>query len=1274
VAFDGTLKFDTSIDQTGFDSGLSGLGSMAEKALSAVSELAKSAASEMWSLGQQAVQAGQGFESSMSQVIATMGITKDTIQDGVNSYDLLKQAAAAAGEATTFSASEAADALNYLALAGYSASQAADALPAVLNLASAGGMDLAYASDLATDAMAALGIEATKENLTHFGDQLAKTASKANASVSQLGEAILTVGGTAKSLANGTTELNAELGVLANRGIKGSEGGTALRNMILSLSAPTAQAAEQMAKLGLQAEDADGNLRPLNEVFKDLNASLAGLGGTEKDRILSEIFNKVDLKAVNALLAGCGEEFDSLTAELMQCDGAMAQMAETMNDTLEGDIKSFQSKAEALGIAVYDSLNAPLREIVQLGGEYVSQLTNAFKDGGFDGLAAELGTVLGQALARVTDYLPDMAELGVSVVNSLTDGLMQNLGSISGNLSKALMTAVSGMARIIPAFSTAGIRLISALAGSFASALPELMKSAISGVKDIASGIADNLPDMAVAGLTILDNLVSGIADNLPELIRAGEEILSRLADDMQKKAPRFRRLGKEILKSVTKSVSENIPLLTESVLKLIDFTVRMLTEPGNLSGLVDAAVSILLALADGLIQSVPVLIAKVPEIISHLGEGITKNAGLIEDSGKKILEQLGESLINAKDTLKDKAPEIMQNVLDALKNVALAAGSVADAVISAIADALGIGDKWDAVKEKISAAFADFDLETVKLNLELAFEDVPDDVKANFELVSETFSEASDRLKTSFDNLKESLGKLKEEFQPLIDKVKEYFTSGQAGEDAGKGLGTVIEVTAGAVAVAADALSRLISGIMNFGAWLAEGSSGADAFTAAVLGIATAAGSFAGILKLMEMIPAAIAGIQAAIAGVSSSAAGMWAVIAANPLGALLAVLAGVTAALIHVMNTSEEWQIGWQMIKETFSSFKDAWVTGWKDIKEKWEDFWDSWKTGEETLEKFGENIYDFIEGAKQWGRDLIDNFISGVTEKWNDWESTWEDVGGVIYDLLHHTHPDKGLLKDDNTWMPDMMLSFAEGIRSNIPAVTSQAERLAENLHSALAEPVSVNFAEPELFTVPELSEISTPELPEIENPEIIFDMPELPEFENPEIIFDMPDIPEMEISLQEIDPSVFSDLEILPPDVPEITVQTDDFPDFPNPEKTPPPPPDFPQMPSVSLPEPEVSAPEFRLPDWNLPKLSPEVVQAFRMQSARLPDFLTGTNQTAEIINQQYSYHTVNQNTQSSEQQPIELTLHNEISLDGQPIDSAVKKVIIDTNTQNGGWFI
>ena len=172
-------------------------------------------------LGTYATKVGSQFDTSMSQVAATMGITTEEINNGSERFTKLSDAAKEAGATTKYSASEAADALNYLALAGYDADKSVEVLPSVLNLAQAGALDLADASDMVTDAMSALNQEATKENVTHFSDQLAKTASKSNTSVAQLGEAILTVGGTANYLKGGTDELTTALGILANNGIKG---------------------------------------------------------------------------------------------------------------------------------------------------------------------------------------------------------------------------------------------------------------------------------------------------------------------------------------------------------------------------------------------------------------------------------------------------------------------------------------------------------------------------------------------------------------------------------------------------------------------------------------------------------------------------------------------------------------------------------------------------------------------------------------------------------------------------------------------------------------------------------------------------------------------------------------------------------------------------------------------------------------------------------------------------------------------------------------------
>ena len=254
------------------------------------------------------------FESSMSQVQATMGITKDSMSkvngQSVNTMDTLSKLAKKMGAETAFSASECAEALNYLALAGYDTQQMCDTLPTVLNLAATGDIQLASASDMVTDAMSALGMGVDEAGT--MVDQMAETASTTNTSVAQLGEGILTIGATAKSIKGGTAELNTALGILANNGIKGAEGGTHLRNIILSLQSPTDAAAEQMEALDISVYDSEGNMRSLNDILGDLNTSMDGMTSVEKSNIISTIFNKTDLSSVNALLANTGSTWDDL--------------------------------------------------------------------------------------------------------------------------------------------------------------------------------------------------------------------------------------------------------------------------------------------------------------------------------------------------------------------------------------------------------------------------------------------------------------------------------------------------------------------------------------------------------------------------------------------------------------------------------------------------------------------------------------------------------------------------------------------------------------------------------------------------------------------------------------------------------------------------------------------------------------------------------------------------------------------------------------------------
>lgn len=442
MAIDGTLMFDSSLDNSGFIKGVktlqiaagTALGNIASEITGKLSELAARIPAEMVSIG-------SDFEASMSQVAATMGITSAAAE-----FDTLSDAAKEMGETTKFSASQAGEALNYLALAGYDAEKAVGALPTVLNVATAGGMELAAASDMITDAMSALGLQTSQ--MADFSDKLAVTAQKSNTSVSQLGEAILTVGGTAKSLAGGVTEMNTVLGILADNGIKGAEGGTALRNVILSLSAPTSTAAAALSELGVTAFDASGSMRPLEDTFADLNAALSKLSDQEKTAVLNEIFNKVDLKGVNALLGTSAERFDELSGYIDKCSGAAADMAATMDDNLKGDLTIMQSALEGLGIAAYEKFQTPMRTAVQSVTEDIGTLSQSISGGelseSFDNIASKFA----ELVSSISSFLSESAL--PSLINGVS-WLVDNFSSFIPVLSAATASVISYKVAVIAA-------------------------------------------------------------------------------------------------------------------------------------------------------------------------------------------------------------------------------------------------------------------------------------------------------------------------------------------------------------------------------------------------------------------------------------------------------------------------------------------------------------------------------------------------------------------------------------------------------------------------------------------------------------------------------------------------------------------------------------------------------------------------------------------------------------------------------------------------------
>lgn len=360
-----------------------------------------------------ATEAGSEFEASMSQVAATMGMTAEEINSGSEDYKKLADAAKECGKATKYSASEAGEALNYLALAGYDVNKSVETLPKVLDLAAAGGMDLAYASDLVTDSMAALNME-TKD-LDKYIDEMAKTSQKSNTNIAQLGEATLVCAGTVTMTGQELETMNAELGILANNGLKGAEGGTKLRNILLSLAAPTEKAESAIEDLNLSITDSQGNMRDLNDIMYDMNAALSEMSSMEKTQIINKIFNKTDISAVNYLLKGSGEEFANLTRELQGCQGSAKDMADTMNNNLKGKVTILKSALEGLGISAYEVFDEDMKIAVEGATNAVGRLQKSIDQG-------DLGVSLNKMSKALGEFCENALEIGEEALPGVIDG------------------------------------------------------------------------------------------------------------------------------------------------------------------------------------------------------------------------------------------------------------------------------------------------------------------------------------------------------------------------------------------------------------------------------------------------------------------------------------------------------------------------------------------------------------------------------------------------------------------------------------------------------------------------------------------------------------------------------------------------------------------------------------------------------------------------------------------------------------------------------------
>ena len=529
MAYDGTLKFDTSIDSKGFQSGIDGIGSIAEKGLKATGAILAGTATAIGAIGAASVKVGSDFEASMSKVAAISGATGDDLK-------ALTDKAKEMGATTKFSASESADALQYMAMAGWKTEDMLNGLEGIMNLAAASGEDLATTSDIVTDALTAFGLSA--EDSTHFADVLAQASSNANTNVGMMGETFKYVAPVAGALGYTAEDTALAIGLMANSGIKASQAGTSLRSIMSRMAKPTKEVQGAMDKLGVSLTDSNGNMKSLNEVMGDLRKGFAGLSKDEAAAMAAALGGQEAMSGLLAIVNSSDDDFDKLSDAIYSCDGAAKRMADTMNDNLQGQITILKSGLEGLGISLYENMEAPLKEVVKEAQNMVQQLQDAFNNGGLDEVVSTVGDIFAQIVEKAASAAPDLIDVASDMIQSFLTGINNNLPNIASAGVDIVTSLGSALIENTGLLWSTGVALLAEVLSGLADNMPQLVESAKDALSQFGSALVEYAPSIGESAAKIVSYLASAVIENLPQIIEVGKQIVQGFITGIEQEFP----------------------------------------------------------------------------------------------------------------------------------------------------------------------------------------------------------------------------------------------------------------------------------------------------------------------------------------------------------------------------------------------------------------------------------------------------------------------------------------------------------------------------------------------------------------------------------------------------------------------------------------------------------------------------------------------------------------------------------------------------------------
>lgn len=641
-----------SLDSSGFERGIDNAEGKANSAGAKIGDALKNgvkvaagaigaASAAVTAFTTSAVKTGQEFDTNMSQIAATLGITTDDISRNVDgaadTFKALRDKAKEMGAETNFSASEAAQGLNILAMSGFSASDSMNMLEDVLHLAAAGSMDMSSAASYISGAMKGFN-DATKDS-GYYADLMAKGATLANTNVSQLGEAMASGAAGAAAYSQSAESMTVALLRLAEQGEVGSAAGTSLAAAMKNIYTPTDQAKAALEKLGVAAYK-NGKALDFNDVVNNLNKALSGLSEEQANAYKQTIFGIQGLNAYNKMTVTSTDKqmkWADALSKASEGAGEAAKQYNTMTDNLQGDVDIWKSALDGFKIEVSDKVMPTVRSFVKIASTGMGEITEAFKAKGLSGAATALGKVLGTMVTKVTDILPKVVDAASKLLLSFSTALVDNADILLKTGFDIVSNLVEGMLRDREAISNAIKSLIKSIGTWIAEYGPQLISSAAEVLIMIAQTIAENAPTFIEQASLVIMELATALTN--PDMITA-------LLDAIL-----------QIIESIGNSIIENIPTLIETITTVIDNIVTFITE--NLPTFIEMAGQIILALAQGLMEALPGLLEKIPEMINSIIGEFLNLLPLIVETGITLFT----ALINA-------LPQIITNIVSVIPTI----------------------------------------------------------------------------------------------------------------------------------------------------------------------------------------------------------------------------------------------------------------------------------------------------------------------------------------------------------------------------------------------------------------------------------------------------------------------------------------------------------------------------------------------------------------------------------------------------------------------------